>query len=50
MIVLQGFIIVPIEKLDLVKTELINNKRLTLQESSCITFNVTQDKNNFLQI
>jgi len=46
MVTLQGFIIVPTEELDLAKTELINHKRLTLQESGCITFSVIQDKKN----
>ena len=47
MVKLQGFIVVPTEELDIVKNELINHKHLTLQESGCLTFSVTQDKNNF---
>jgi len=46
MVTLQGFIIVPQEALEIIKIELINHKRLTLLESGCITFSVTQDRNN----
>ena len=46
MVKLQGFIIVPTEELDIVKNELINHKYLTLQESGCLSFSVTQDKSN----
>lgn len=35
-IILKGFIIVPRQDLDGVKTELINHKRLTLAEPGCL--------------
>lgn len=47
MITLQGFIIVPREILEMVKTALIEHKRLTIQEPGCISFSVTQNQNNF---
>ncbi|KGJ90166.1 putative quinol monooxygenase [Colwellia psychrerythraea] len=45
-VVLQGYIIVPNEGLTLVNKALILHKELTLQESGCITFEVTEDKND----
>jgi len=45
-IILQGTIIVPDEQLAIVKKALILHKRLTQQESGCITFEVIQDRVN----
>jgi len=42
----KGFIIVPEADLSVVKEELINHKRLTLEEPGCLVFEVTQNKNN----
>ncbi len=39
----KGYIIVSDEQLTIVKEALILHKELTLQESGCITFKVTQD-------
>ncbi|MGO2341690.1 putative quinol monooxygenase [Vibrio litoralis] len=48
-VTLKGFILVPESDLKLVKRELVNHKRLTLEESGCITFSVTQNSENFLR-
>jgi quinol monooxygenase YgiN len=45
-IILQGTIIVSDEQLAIVKEALILHKTLTLQESGCITFEVTQDRDD----
>lgn len=45
-IILKGFIIVPRQDLDAVKTELINHQRLTLAEPGCLVFEVVQYANN----
>ncbi|KXF83240.1 putative quinol monooxygenase [Enterovibrio coralii] len=45
-IILQGYILVPVSDLDIVKAELENHKRLTLEESGCITFRVTENPEN----
>ena len=48
-VILKGFIIVPEPELELVKNELINHKRLTLNEPGCITFCVTENSENPLR-
>ncbi|MGF1907854.1 antibiotic biosynthesis monooxygenase [Vibrio kasasachensis] len=45
-VTLQGFILVPENELEAVKNELINHKRLTLEEAGCLTFSVTESPNN----
>jgi len=45
-ITLQGHIIVSDADLAIVQNELIVHKKLTQQESGCITFKVTQDRDN----
>ena len=45
-VILQGFIIVPDSELEVVKSELIIHKRLTLKETGCLTFTVTPDEIN----
>jgi autoinducer 2-degrading protein len=45
-VTLQGYIIVPDSDLEVVKSELIIHKRLTLNESGCLVFTVTQDETN----
>lgn len=45
-VILRGFILVPESDLDVVKRELVTHKRLTLQESGCLMFEVTQDSDN----
>ncbi|NQZ20861.1 MAG: antibiotic biosynthesis monooxygenase [Colwellia sp.] len=45
-ITLQGHIIVPDADLDTVKSELLIHTKLTKQETGCLLFNVTVDKNN----
>ncbi|SBT19125.1 hypothetical protein MGA5115_03286 [Marinomonas gallaica] len=45
-VTLKGFILVPESQLELVKNELVNHKRLTLEETGCITFNVIQNSEN----
>lgn len=42
-VVLKGFILVPESELGLVKSELTNHKRLTLEEGGCITLQVTEN-------
>lgn len=42
-VILKGFILVPESELKLVKSELVNHKRLTLEEPGCITFSVTEN-------
>lgn len=48
-VTLKGFILVPESDLELVKSELVNHKRLTLEESGCITFSVIQNSENDLR-
>lgn len=48
-VTLKGFILVPESELELVKHELVNHKRLTLEELGCITFNVTENSENPLR-
>lgn len=43
-VILKGFIIVPAEDLAAVKEELINHKKLTLNELGCLVFEVTQSE------
>ena len=43
-VILKGFIIVPAEDLAAVEEELINHKNLTLNESGCLVFEVTQSE------
>ena len=45
-VILQGFIVVPDSDLEVVKSELIIHKRLTLKESGFLTFTVTPDEVN----
>jgi quinol monooxygenase YgiN len=45
-VILQGFIVVPEAELEVVKSELITHKRLTLKENGCLTFTVTPDEVN----
>ncbi len=45
-VILQGFIVVPDSELEVVKSELIVHKRLTLEEAGCLIFTVTQDEVN----
>ena len=45
-VILQGFIIVPDSELEVVKSELIIHKRLTLKETGCLNFTVTPDEIN----
>ncbi|ENM3807577.1 MULTISPECIES: putative quinol monooxygenase [Vibrio] len=48
-VTLKGFILVPESDLELVKNELVNHKRLTLEEIGCITFSVTENSENPLR-
>ncbi|RUM56664.1 MAG: antibiotic biosynthesis monooxygenase [Marinomonas sp.] len=48
-VTLKGFILVPESELELVKSELINHTRLTLEETGCITFSVIQNPDNPLR-
>ncbi|MDF4335957.1 antibiotic biosynthesis monooxygenase [Vibrio parahaemolyticus] len=48
-VTLKGFILVPESELESVKSELVNHKRLTLEESGCITFSVTQNSEDPLR-
>ncbi|RXJ60031.1 putative quinol monooxygenase [Candidatus Marinarcus aquaticus] len=48
-VTLKGFILVPESELELVKNELVNHKRLTLEESGCITFSVIQNSEDALR-
>ncbi|MDN2662366.1 antibiotic biosynthesis monooxygenase [Psychromonas sp. 14N.309.X.WAT.B.A12] len=45
-IMLIGFIIVPASDLEIVKSELVIHKKLTLKEIGCLTFTVTPDDVN----
>ena len=45
-VILQGFIVVPDSDLEVVKSELVIHKRLTLKETGCLTFTVTPDEVN----
>ena len=42
-VVLEGFIEVPDDDLEIVKKELVNHIELTRKEKGCIVFNVEQD-------
>ena len=48
-VTLKGFILIPESDLELVKTELVNHTRLTLEETGCITFSVIQSPENPLR-
>jgi len=48
-VTLKGFILVPESELELVKIELVNHKRLTREETGCITFSVIQNSENALR-
>ena len=48
-VTLKGFILVPESELELVKMELVNHQRLTLEEAGCITFSVIQNSENSLR-
>ena len=48
-VTLKGFILVPESDLELVQAELVNHTRLTLEETGCITFSVTQNPDNPLR-
>jgi quinol monooxygenase YgiN len=48
-VTLKGYILVPESKLELVKSELVNHTRLTLEEAGCITFSVIQNSENSLR-
>jgi autoinducer 2-degrading protein len=45
-VILQGFIVVPDSDLEIVKSELIIHKTLTLKEAGCLIFTVTPDETN----
>ncbi|ATB69391.1 hypothetical protein SJPD1_1281 [Sulfurospirillum diekertiae] len=48
-VTLKGFILVPEAELKFVKSELVNHKRLTLEEPGCLTFSVTENFENPLR-
>jgi quinol monooxygenase YgiN len=48
-VILQGHILVPKSDLAIIKKELINHTRLTLNEPGCIVFKVTQCVDNPLR-
>ncbi|WP_440056969.1 putative quinol monooxygenase (plasmid) [Pseudoalteromonas sp. T1lg65] len=48
-VTLKGFILVPVSDLEIVKRELLNHTRLTLEEPGCITFSVTESSENPLR-
>ncbi|ELF1354499.1 putative quinol monooxygenase [Vibrio cholerae] len=48
-VTLKGFILVPEPDLELVKNELVNHKRLTLDEPGCIAFSVIENPENPLR-
>ncbi|EJL6396809.1 antibiotic biosynthesis monooxygenase [Vibrio navarrensis] len=48
-VTLKGFILVSEPDLELVKNELVNHKRLTLDEPGCITFSVIENPENPLR-
>jgi quinol monooxygenase YgiN len=45
-VILQGFIVVPDSDIEVVKSELVIHKMLTLKEAGCLTFIVTPDEVN----
>ena len=45
-VILQGYIIVPQEEIELIKQALITHKNLTYQEEGCLVFNVEQCPHN----
>lgn len=45
-VILQGFILVADSELEIVKNELVTHKRLTLEESGCLKFEVTATESN----
>ncbi|MGP0171632.1 putative quinol monooxygenase [Pseudomonas sp. NCHU5208] len=48
-VTLKGYILVPEKDLQEVRRELINHRRLTLEESGCISFTVTESVENPLR-
>ena len=45
-VILQGFIVIPDSDLEVVKSELLIHKKLTLKEAGCLIFTVTSDEVN----
>ena len=45
-VVLEGYILVPDNDLEVVKRELVTHSELSNKELGCLTFNVTQDEGN----
>ena len=45
-VILQGFIVIPDSDLEVVKSELLIHKNLTLKEPGCLIFTVTSDEVN----
>lgn len=45
-VVLQGYILVPDNELDIINQKLTNHTQLTLEEPGCITFKVIQNKSD----
>ena len=45
-VILKGFIVVPDLELEVIKRELTTHTRLTLEETGCLIFTVTQDEDN----
>ncbi|WP_339892700.1 putative quinol monooxygenase [Neptuniibacter pectenicola] len=45
-VILQGFIIVPDSDLEVVQSELVTHKTLTLEEAGCLIFTVNPDDVN----
>ncbi len=45
-VTLKGFILAPESELEVVKIELENHKRLTLEEPRCIMFKVAENSEN----
>lgn len=48
-VTLKGYILVPESELELVQNELVNHRRLTLEEVGCIKFSVIQSSEDFLR-
>ncbi|WP_332402928.1 putative quinol monooxygenase [Vibrio metschnikovii] len=46
-VTLKGFILAPESELEVVKIELENHKRLTLEEPGCIMFKVAENPSRF---
>ncbi|MBU2896235.1 putative quinol monooxygenase [Vibrio hepatarius] len=49
-VILKGFILIPESEIELIKNELVNHQSLTLDESGCITFQITENINNPLRL